>query len=185
MSTTLASRLTWVREYLAGRCTAAEAAAHCHISLCQFRRWSRRYRVAGPAGLQHRLAGRPSNHRADARLKARALTLYDRHYFDCGPTLASELLAERHQLAVHPETLRRWLRASHFGQRSRKRRPHRQRRERKPAFGQMLQLDGSPHRWFGNSSSCLLNLIDDASSLNLCLFDHAETVRAACLLLWA
>jgi hypothetical protein len=49
----------------------------------------------------------------------------------------------------------------------------------------MLQLDGSPHRWFGNSSSCLLNLIDDASSLNLCRFDHPETVRAACLLLWA
>jgi hypothetical protein len=110
MSTTLALRLTWVREYLAGRCIAAEAAAHCHISLCQFRRWSRRYRVAGPAGLQHRLAGRPSNHRADARLKARALTLHDRHYFDCGPTLASELLAGRLQLAVHPETLRLALR---------------------------------------------------------------------------
>jgi hypothetical protein len=47
----------------------------------------------------------------------------------------------------------------------------------------MLQLDGSPHRWFGNSSAGLINLIDDASSLNLCLFDHAETVRAACLLL--
>jgi hypothetical protein len=53
----------------------------------------------------------------------------------------------------------------------------RKRRDRMPAF--MLQLDGSPHRWFGLSSSCLMNLIDDASSLNLCLFDHA-----ACLLLW-
>jgi transposase-like protein len=54
MSTSLASRLTWVREYLAGHGSAAEAAAHCQISLSQLRRWYRRYRAEGTAGRQHR-----------------------------------------------------------------------------------------------------------------------------------
>jgi transposase len=137
MNTSLASRLTWVREYLAGHGNAAEAAAHCQISLSQLRRWYRRYRAEGTAGLQHRLRGRPSNHRTAPKLKQRALALDAKHHVDCGPTLAAELIAERHQLAVHPETLRLWLRAAHFGTHSRRRHPHRQRRERMSAFGQM------------------------------------------------
>jgi transposase len=174
-----------VREFLHGHCTATTTAARLHLSLRQFRRLCRRYQTEGTIGLQHRLTGRPSNNRTAAKHRQRILALVSNHYFDCGPTLAAELLAEHHQLQVHPETLRRWLRAAHFIGRRRKRRPYRRQRERKPAFGQMLQLDGSPHRWFGGTSVCLLNLIDDASSLNLCRFDHAETVRAACLLLWA
>jgi hypothetical protein len=48
------------------------------------------------------LRGRPSNHRTAPKLRQRVLALYARHFFDCGPALAAELLAERHHLAVHP-----------------------------------------------------------------------------------
>ena len=39
--------------------------------------------------------------------------------------------------------------------------------------GLLLQMDGSPHRWFGDTTSCLIAIIDDAlatfmlNSLNL------------------
>ncbi|MDR1145810.1 MAG: helix-turn-helix domain-containing protein, partial [Verrucomicrobiales bacterium] len=100
MSDRLSLRLTWVREYLAGHCTGAAAATRCQLSLSQFRRCLRRFREAGAVGLQHRLRDRPSNHRAAPGLRERALTLCREHFFDCGPTLAAELLAERHQLVV-------------------------------------------------------------------------------------
>ena len=30
--------------------------------------------------------------------------------------------------------------------------------------GLLLQMDGSSHRWFGNKKSCLIAIIDDATS---------------------
>jgi hypothetical protein len=36
--------------------------------------------------------------------------------------------------------------------------------ERKRLFGSMIQLDGSPHRWFGETSCILLVFIDYATS---------------------
>jgi hypothetical protein len=46
-----------------------------------------------------------------------------------------------------------------------KRRPKaRYKRARMVAEGLMLQMDGSPHRWFGGIESCLVAAIDDATS---------------------
>lgn len=33
-----------------------------------------------------------------------------------------------------------------------------------PLAGLMLQMDGSPHCWFGNERSCLMASVDDATS---------------------
>lgn len=68
----------------------------------------------------------------------------------------------------------------------RKRKPYRQRRERKESFGEMLQIDGCFDYWFGREhrKACLINLIDDATSYNLCYFDKEETIRAATIVLW-
>ena len=48
-----------------------------------------------------------------------------------------------------------------------KRKPrHRKRRERKEYYGEMVQLDGSPHDWFeGRGPRCaLINFVDDSTS---------------------
>ena len=68
----------------------------------------------------------------------------------------------------------------------RKRKLYRQKRERKTSFGEMLQIDGCFDYWFGRKSkkACLINLIDDATSYNLCYFDEQETIRAATIVLW-
>ena len=58
---------------------------------------------------------------------------------------------------------------------------YRKRRERKSAFGIMIQLDGSPHDWFeGRGPSCtLLVFIDDATSKIVWLeFAKSESCEA-------
>ena len=64
-----------------------------------------------------------------------------------GLTLAAEHLASEDRLRVHAETLRRWMLSEGLWSRERQRRPHRQRRERKEHFGELVQMDGSFHRW--------------------------------------
>jgi transposase len=68
-------------------------------------------------------------------------------YEDFGATLAAEHLASDDGLEVHAETLRRWLREAGLWRRQRRRKPYRQRRERKAHFGELVQRDGSLHEW--------------------------------------
>jgi hypothetical protein len=65
--------------------------------------------------------------------------------------------------------------------RARKRRPHRRRRERMAHFGELVQLDGSFHRWFENRGPhrCLLTLVDDATGRTRGRFGVQETIWAA------
>jgi len=66
--------------------------------------------------------------------------------------------------------------------------PHRRRnavvhqqRERRPCFGELVQIDGSPHDWFEGRAEkcCLLIFIDDATSRLLHLrFEPAETTES-------
>jgi hypothetical protein len=59
------------------------------------------------------------------------------------------------------------------------------RRERRPHFGELLQLDGSFHDWYeGRGSragqrSCVMTLVDDATSTTLLRFGDEETIWAA------
>jgi hypothetical protein len=65
--------------------------------------------------------------------------------------------------------------------RARKRSPHRQRRERKAHFGELVQLDGSFHLWYETRAprGCLMNLVDDATGRTLARLGDEETIWAA------
>jgi hypothetical protein len=65
-----------------------------------------------------------------------------------GPTLAAEHLAEEDGIEMAPETLRRWMLEAGLWSRQRRRKAHRQRRQRKGHFGELVQMDGSFHDWF-------------------------------------
>ncbi len=60
-------------------------------------------------------------------------------------------------------------------------RKHRSRRERRACFGEMVQMDGSPHDWFeGRGPKCvLMDLVDDATSRTHAKFFKEETTVAA------
>jgi len=163
-----------------GELTLAAAAPVLGLSYRQARRVWRRYRAQGDAGLVHRLRGRPSPRRKPAKVRARVLARYRQRYPDFGPTLAAEYLA-REGFKVDHETLRRWLLAEGLRAVRRRRQQHRQWRERKACFGEMVQLDGSHHDWFeGRRAPCVLMvMVDDATNRVRARFFEAETTRAS------
>src|SRR5260370_10234458 len=146
------------------------AATWMGVSYREAKRLYRRYRRDGAAGLKHRSAGRASKHAIAGKIRERVLALVREKYSGgvderFGPTMAAEHLATEDGVTVDHETLRRWMLVAGLWSRARKRSPHRRRRERKAHFGELVQLDGSFHRWFEGRGpeSCLLTLVDDAT----------------------
>ena len=163
-----------------------QACGLLELSYRQGRRLWLRYRSLGAAGLQHGLCGRSSNRGHTAEFRASVLNRMEERYADFGPTLASEHLAADDGLSVARETLRRWLRAA--GRPAvRKRSAYRKRREPKAHFGELVQMDGSFHKWLEDrgGESCLMHLVDDATSTALFAFSKEETTWAAANLLRA
>jgi len=101
----------------------------------------------GSQALQHGNCGRGSNRAYGEQFRRSVLRRVRDRCGDFGPTLAAEHLASDDGLEVHAETLRRWMREAGLWQRQRRRKPYRQRRERKAHFGELVQLDGSFHEW--------------------------------------
>lgn len=161
--------------------TLAAAAPLLGLSYRQTRRVWQRYQAQGDAGLVHGLRGRPSSRRKPAQLRARVLARYRQRYPDFGPTLAAEYLAAEDELKIDHETLRRWLLAEGLRVVHRRRQQHRQWRERRACFGEMVQMDGSHHDWFeGRRTPCVLMvMVDDATNRVRARFFEEETTRAS------
>jgi len=148
---------------LIGQVQGAEA---LELSARQVRRLQERYRTQGDAGLVHRLRGRPSNRRIGNEVRAEALARIERRYRDFGPTLAAEYLSEEAGIAVSRETVRGWMMEAGLWRGSRKKRPHRRRRPRRPCRGELVQMDTSEHDWFEGrgETAVLITMIDDATN---------------------
>ena len=174
-------RLHLIRQALEQRISQKQAAEVAGLSPRQMRRLMKRVEVEGDRGILHRRRGQPSNRRIADQTKQRILGLFAKHYADDGPTLASEKLQERHRIAVHPETLRLWLRQARLPYKQRKARPHRQWRPRRRCFGEMVQMDGSHHDWLEGRGPklVLMGYIDDATStVEARFYDPEGTVPA-------
>ena len=158
-----------------------EAAEMLELSYRQSKRIWARYRAGGAKALQHGNCGRVSNRAHGAGFRAAVLKQVQARYEDFGPTLASEHLASDDGLAVHAETLRRWLKEAGLWQRQRRRKPYRQRREAKSHFGELVQLDGSFHAWLEERGprGCLMHMVDDATTKALGWFSAEESIWAA------
>ncbi len=158
-------RLHVIQKVLEGVIKQVEAAEILSLSGRQIRRIVKRIRNEGNRGVIHKSRGRPSSRRIPDKIKDRVIRLYRAQYRGFGSTLASEKLLERDRIEVSDETLRGWLIEAGDWKKSRKRGKHRQWRERKHHFGEMVQMDGSHHAWFeGRGGSCvLMSYIDDAN----------------------
>lgn len=192
MSTNELKRAGILARVAAKTLTLGAAATLMAVSYRQAKRLSGRYRKKGAAGLRHGNAGRASNRATGARVRKRVLALVREKYGGAleerfGPTLAAEHLASEDGLTVDHETLRRWMLAAGLWSRTRKRSPHRRRRERKAHFGELVQMDGSFHAWFEQRAptSCLLTLVDDATGRTWGRFGAQETIWAAVAVLRA
>jgi hypothetical protein len=147
--------------------TQAEAGRRLGLCERQVRRLETRVAMEGPASLRSRQRGRPSNRRLAVAVATQVCGLIHAHYRDFGPTLAGEYLAERHGIRLSKETLRQLMIATKLWRP--KRGPQARLyalRERRPRFGELIQVDGSAHDWFEQRGPrcCLLVFIDDATS---------------------
>jgi len=135
-----------------------------------------RFKADGAAGLIHRLRGRHSEHRCSESLRQRVVALYRQTYGDYGPTLFCEKLEKYHDIVLCSETIRRILTADGLWKARTKKHPHRKKRPRREAIGELVQFDGSPHDWFeGRGPKCvLLHAIDDASNRTFLRFAQSE-----------
>ena len=145
--------------------TQKDASETINLSERQIRRKVKRIREEGDKGIIHRSRGVSSNRTTPDKIRSKVLMLFKDKYQDFGPTLASEKLFEMDKIKVNDETLRLWLIDEAIPYKKRKKRPHRQWRERKECYGQMVQMDGSEHDWFeGRGPYCvLMGYIDDAT----------------------
>jgi hypothetical protein len=159
-------RIEVLSEVRTGRRTVAAAAAVLAVSERQAYRLLARYEVDGGSALIHKARGRTSNRSWNEGIRKYAVELVKTRYADFGPTLAAEVLLDKHELRVGRETLRRWMIAEGLWLSRTQRRTFHQPRLRRESYGELIQIDGSDHRWFEQRGEpcTLLVFIDDATS---------------------
>jgi hypothetical protein len=144
-----------------------KAANLLKLSTRQIRRLKAKTKESGAAGLIHGNRGKQSNHKIPETNKEKMVALLHKHYYDFGPTLAQEKLTEIHHIIHDPKTIRQIMIDEKLWQPKAKRQKseHRQWRQRKSNFGEMVQFDGSYEYWFEdrNDKCCLLASVDDAT----------------------
>ncbi|KDB08591.1 hypothetical protein LIG30_2390 [Burkholderia sp. lig30] len=171
------------------RLKPGQAAERLGLSVRQVERLVLRYRAAGTAGLVSGKRGRPSNHQLPSGKAQRAVALIRERYADFGPTLAREKLFESHGIDLAVETVRTLMIAAGLWVPRRQRPPKvYQPRARRACLGELVQIDGSEHRWFEERApGCtLLVYVDDATSRLMQLhftatestFSYFEATRA-------
>jgi transposase len=174
-------RLHVMSKVIEGSLTQRQAAEFVSLSERQIRRIVRRIDEEGERGVQHRSRGKEPNNKLSRKLTERIARLYRQKYQGFGPTLTVEKLLELDGISVSKETVRTLLIGTGQWEKRRKVKTHRQWRERKSCFGEMLQLDGSHHDWFeGRRPKCvLMAYIDDATSkVSGRLYEYEGTIPA-------
>jgi transposase len=179
MSTKELNRLEVMQKLAEKRMRQKEAAHILGVSVRHVKRLLKDYRREGAQGLVSKRRGRSSNNRLSEETSRKALGLLKSKYEGFGPTLACEKLVEVEGVRISKERLRQLMIAEGLWKprKVRKAVVHPM-RERRACFGELVQIDGSPHDWFeGRAPACsLLVFIDDATGkLGQLLFVQSES----------
>ncbi|PKG76561.1 ISNCY family transposase [Shewanella sp. GutCb] len=141
-------------------------------------RYLSRYKKDGIRFVVHGNTGKTPTNKIPDSLKRQVQSLIKEKYYDFNLLHLADILRFREGIQVKRETLRSWAHAIHHVKRAKHRRSKvRRRRERMESSGLMLQMDGSPHQWFGHNKSCLIAIIDDATSDIHAEFFPSETTE--------
>jgi len=136
------NRLRVVQGYMDGKILIEEAARILKHSSRSVYRMVAKVREKGPEGVLHGNRNKVSPRRVPELIRKKVIELVLEKYRDINDTHLSEILSKAEKIVIGRETLR-----GIPSKRKVKRRKHRSRRERKEAFGMMLQVDASPHDW--------------------------------------
>ena len=165
-----------IAKVVEGRITIANAAKLLSKSRRTIERYVKRYQQVGIQFITHGNTGKSPPNKTPTSIKKAVQGLIKDKYFDLNLLHLAEKLETDEHIVVKRETLRGWAHDIHHVKRAKRRRGIvRKRRERMAAPGLMMQMDGSPHRWFGDKKHCLIAMIDDATSEVHAEFFPSET----------
>jgi len=171
-----------IQEVIDGRLTQMDAAVKLALSVRQVRRILRQVERKGLEGAVHGLVGKPGNRRTTAETETQILDLWSAKYRAAGLNFThfTEKLNEIEKVDISKEKVRLLLRARGVAdQPLQKGRKHRRQRPRRERFGDLVQLDTSPHDWLGTGIEYhAVVAVDDATSklLYLKLYEHDGTM---------
>lgn len=167
-----------------GRITRLEASQSLEVSERHLSRLALKCRKDGIEGLIHKNRGKAPKQKVSEAMRSLYLNLYTKKYYDFNYSHALEWIHLYEEIPVENricyETFRALCRKSGVGKvKARKPSKARVQRERAASQGAILQMDGSPHEWYGGEKCCLVALIDDATSIvPAAAFSDTETTWA-------
>ncbi len=185
MSVKELEKLKVITDVIEKRISQKKASIRLNLSVRQVKRLVKKVKLTGDVAVVHSSRGKPSHRKLSDEIKLKTISLYKEKYPDFGPTLFCEKLLEYHDIKLSDETVRKLLLKEGLWRRERKTKARKQLRERKPCFGEMLQLDGSHHDWFEGrrDKAVLMAFIDDATGMVYALFyEYEGTIPAMSLL---
>ncbi len=129
-------------------------------------RYLSKYSDQGLSFVLHKNLNKAPKNKINPAIESKIINLCKEKYFDFNRTHAREKLFENHQLKIKKSTFNDLCNRHNILNKNKKRRKKiaRTRRPRMKQTGLMIQMDGSPHRWFGHRKTCLVIAIDDATS---------------------
>lgn len=171
--------------YLDKKMDRESAKRRLRVTERQFIRIVKAYKLKGISSLIHGLCNKPSNHSYPEEFKQTVTSQYKDRYDGFNYTHASEKLEELDNIIIHPNTLRNWLLSSGISRRKYGKKSYYKRREPRKQFGELVQMDGSFHDWFGDGKQyCLMHMVDDATKTSLSMLSENETTDAALAILY-
>lgn len=181
MSAKEIDRFGVINNLVSKQINGTEAAKQLHLTTRQVRRLKKRFNKDNPTSIVHRGRGRKSNRKLKQIIVDKIISLLLAVYIGFGPTLAAEKLLDRDKIKISAEALRAiMIKNNLWKPKARKKnKQHREWRPRKDNYGEMVQYDGSYHRWFEDRAPecCLLLAVDDATGkITKAWFDYHEGI---------
>jgi transposase len=168
--------------------TQRQAAEELGLSVRQVKRLVLALKKRGDKAVIHGLRGKASNQRIARSVEEEAMQILSTDlYKGFGPTLASEYLADKHDIEVSKETVRQWMvRAKLWRAKEQKVKAVHVWRPRRRRFGELVQWDTSEHDWLEGRGEklYLIAMIDDATSRLFARFVQHDTTEENMRLLW-
>lgn len=167
-----------------GQITRVDASQRLEVSERQVSRLALKCRKDGIEGLIHKNRGKAPKAKISAEIRSLYLNFYTKKYYDFNFSHALEWIHLHEAIPVESricyETFRSLCRKAGVGKvKARKPSKARVQRERAASQGAILQMDGSPHEWYGDEKCCLVAMIDDATSIvPAAAFSDTETTWA-------
>jgi transposase-like protein len=174
-------RLVTLRKGKKRLITQGQAAEELGLSVRQVKRLVLALKKGGDKAVIHGLCGKPSNQRIAKSVEEEAMQILSADlYKGFGPTLASEYLADKHDIEVSKETLRQWMiRAKLWRTKEQKVKAVHVWRPRRSRLGELVQWDTSEHDWLEGRGEklYLIAMIDDATSRLFARFVPHDTTE--------